>query len=236
MLFRGNYYRWYYSTHFLHEPDISQFIELCSTSFFKCKWNLRLGTRAVLWLISSPDNGCILDDLYCKLISFAGNVPAAIRIASRQSKEKQQCWSQEINTKSIIKESKSQLSCHDLMLHVSSCSSSTALYWSVSLCPTLSVHISISPFYFAPRHILLPVHVLHVCTDSFVFNMICFFRHSFWNHTMQTNRFKVGISISLNSTSHTTSLSVIMFPSISFPSTLSHFTHLFIAAVFCCAC
>lgn len=46
---------------------------------------------------------------------------------------------------------------------------------------------------------LWPVHVLHVCTYSFVFNLICFFRHSFWNHTMQTNRFKVGISPTLQS-------------------------------------
>lgn len=30
------------------------------------------------------------------------------------------------------------------------------------------------------------------------FNMICFFQHSFWNHIMQTNRVKVGISISIS--------------------------------------
>lgn len=31
--------------------------------------------------------------------------------------------------------------------------------------------------------------------------LICFSRHSFWNHTMQTNWFKVGISTSLESSS-----------------------------------
>lgn len=102
-------------------------------------------------------------------------------------------------------------------MHNASSYGNTALYWSVyftnwldclsalhvyttnsrnSLCRRS--RISICPFYFATCHTPLPVHVLHVCTYSFVFKMICFFRHSFWNRTMQTKRFKVGISISRN--------------------------------------
>lgn len=99
----------------------------------------------------------------------------------------------------------------------------TRLY--LSALHVLSVHISISPFYFAICHIPLPVHVLHVCTDSFGFNMICFFRHSFWNHTMQTNRFKVGISISLNSTFLCITQWSCFPPSLSLLP-LSHGTHL----------
>lgn len=70
------------------------------------------------------------------------------------------------------------------------CNFVSSLDWTESLCVYMS---PICPFYFwHPATLQLPVHVLHVCTYSFIFNMICFFRHSFWNHTMQTNRFKVG--------------------------------------------
>lgn len=82
--------------------------------------------------------------------------------------------------------------------------------------PVGNAHLIIHPYYVAICYLYMAnmyayIHLI----------LICFFRHSFWNHTMQTNWFKVGISTPLESSSqHTTFFTFILIPS-------GHFIHPF---------
>lgn len=73
--------------------------------------------------------------------------------------------------------------------------------------PVGNTHLIIPPYYVAICYLYMSNMYAHIHLI-----LICFFQHSFWNHTMQTNWFKVGIATSLKSSSNTQPL----YPSLSF--------------------